>query len=223
VEVPALLTVLSGTNNPVIADFARGMVYDLAIRRRTDGDLFRAAVPIFEGRLPPITDSDRKKTDPWEVSIVMLEAIFGFPPSPRTLALMSRMVDYKNDPWAQGLAFEALATLRPIPPAAKELFKSRMLKTEGMVSGAELLPHLVPGLSDWDVLRMFLASAESQDVNQQLRATSSLAKMDPFPPQVVELFRRLQSRGDLDERVAANVHGAINRVDHVSPTSIKQQ
>ena len=218
VEIPALLAVLSDTNDPVIADFARGMVYVLAIRRRTDGDLFRAAIPIFERHLPDNNmDGARKEADPWEGSIVMLEATFGFSPSPRVLALMYKMVDYKYDPWAQGLAFEALANLQPIPPEAKELFRSRMVKTEGKVSGADLLPHLAPGLSDPEVLKMFLVSAESQDVKEQRRATSALANMIQIPPDALAVFRRLQLRDDLDESVAANVRGAINRADHVTP------
>jgi hypothetical protein len=221
VEIPALLAVLSNANDPVIADFARGMVVVLA-RRLTDGDLFRAAIPIFESHLPDDTDNSRKETDKWEGSVVMLEAIFGFPPSSRVLALMYRMVDYKYDPWAQGLAFEALANLQPIPLEAKELFRSRMLKTEGKVSGADLLPHLAPGVSDPDVLRMFLISAESQDVKEQRSATFALANRNQIPPDAVELFRRLQLREDLDQNVEANVRGAINRVDHVARLPDKQ-
>jgi hypothetical protein len=147
----------------------------------------------------------------------MLEAIFGFSPSPRVLALMYKMVDYKYDPWAQGLAFEGLASLRPIPPEAKQLFRSRMIKTDDRVSGADLLPHLAPGLPDPDILRMFLASAESQDVKEQRRATSALANMTQIPPDAVVVLRRLQLRNDLDQSVAANVHGAIDRIDHVAP------
>jgi hypothetical protein len=66
--------VLSDTSDPLIADFARGTVCLLATRRRSDGDLFRVAVPIFERHLPE-ADGNRKETDKWEGSIVMLEAI----------------------------------------------------------------------------------------------------------------------------------------------------
>jgi hypothetical protein len=217
VEVPALLAVLSGTNDPVIADFARGMLYVLAVRRRTEGDLFNAAIPIFERHLPSNDDNNRKETDRWEISIAMLEAIFGFKPSPRVLALMYKMTDYKYDPWAQGLAFEGLASLRTIPPEAKELFRSRMINTEGKLSGADLLAHLVPGLSDPDVLKMFLASAESQDVKEQRKAVVALANMSQIPADAVVVFRRLQLRTDLEESLATSVRGAIERFDHMPP------
>jgi hypothetical protein len=216
VEVPALLALLSDTSDPLIADSARGTVCLLAMRRRSDGDLFREAVPIFERHLPD-ADGNRKETDKWESSIVMLEAIFGFPPSPRVLDVMYKMVDYKYDSWAQGLAFEALATLRPIPPEAKELFRSRMVKTEGKVSSADLLPHLAPGLSDPDILRMFLVSAESKDVSEQRRAISALANLSQTPPDAVVVFRRLQLREDLDESVAVKVRAAVDRIDHAPP------
>jgi hypothetical protein len=216
VEVPALLTVLSDTSDPLIADFARGTVCLLAMRRRSDGDLFRAAVPIFERHLPD-ADGNRKETDKWEGSLVMLEAIFGFPPSPRVLGVMYKMVDYKYDPWAQGLAFEGLANLRPIPSEAKELFRSRMVKTEGKVSGADLLPHLAPGLSDPDILRMFLVTAESKDINEQRRATNALANLNQIPPDAVVVFRRLQLRENLDESVAAKVRAVVDRIDHAPP------
>jgi hypothetical protein len=217
VEVPALLKMISSNNDPVMTDLARGVVYVLAMRRRTDGDLFRAAIPVFESHLPVNPDIDRKETDPWEISLVMIEAIFGFQPSPKTLFLMYKMVNYKYDPWAQGLAFEALANLQPIPLEAKELFRSRMVKTEGNVSGVDLLPHLAPGLSDPDILRMFLRSADSPDVKEQRAATRVLANMTQIPPDAVVVFRRLQVGVDLDVNVAANVRSAINRIDHATP------
>ncbi len=103
VEIPALLAVLSDTSDPIIADFARSAVTVLAMVHATDGELFRAAIPIFERHLPDSdTDRNRKETDVWEGSIVMLEATFGFPPSPRVTALMYKMVDYKYDPWLKG-------------------------------------------------------------------------------------------------------------------------
>jgi len=210
IEIPALLDVVSYSNDPVALDIARGEVCSLAFEHPLEVDVFRPALLVFERHLQE-AESDERSV--WGSSIVGLHAIFGFQPSSRVLALMFRMVDYK-DTWSQSAALKALARVQPLPKEVKELFRSRITKQQGKISGPELLPTLVYALPDPDALEILTTSAESDDPKTQRIATQVLSRMSPIPQPAAEVFRRLQSRKDLDEDVKANVKAAIDRIEN---------
>jgi hypothetical protein len=61
---------------------------------------------------------------------VLLHRLCAIQPSPRVLALMYKMTDYK-DGYYQSVAFQALARVRPLPSRAKELFRTRLVRQPG--------------------------------------------------------------------------------------------
>ena len=83
------------------------------------------------------------------------------------------------------------------------------------------LETLVFALDDPDVLKVFLKSVESDDVEEQRVATKTLSWAGAFPTRVHDVLNRLQQRSDLDAKVAANIKTAIDRIENKVPVKDK--
>jgi hypothetical protein len=218
VEVPALLHVLSSSTDVVAQEEAGARLchiafdHPLAYSTPIEREIFQPAVELFESHLD---EALKDENSLWRLPILVLTTYLGFPPNPRTVALMYRMVDDK-DSGAQGFALLGLARLRPLSAEAKQVLFSRLTSGHDKnVSGRKVLEILgTYAIDDPDVLRIFLKSAESQDVREQAKATEVLSRLTPIPAPAVEVFRRLEKRNDLDEEVAANVRAAIDRLEN---------
>jgi hypothetical protein len=211
VEIPVLLNIISYGDGMIEQTAASSEVCALAYMHAGEVDEFRPAIQIFERHL-----SDKKGDVPWGLELVMLHAILGLQPDAQTLALIYEMTGDISIR-AQGLALAALGRVKPLPKKAKDLFRSRIPKQEGKVSGAPILESMEYALPDPDVIKMIATSAEGNDFDEQRAATRILARMNQMPLQVVEVFRRLQGRGELDQIVAASVRAAVDRIDRVPP------
>jgi hypothetical protein len=210
-EIPFLIGVISSDNDFAILELARsrllGFAYDRILQNNPlFSDLFRPAQPVFERHLE---EAETDENSVWGAAIISLTTFVGLQPSSqRVLALIYRMVDDKDER-RQGAALIALARLKPLPSEAKRVLISRTAKTEGKTSGPEVLEILGFAIADLDLLRILLKSAAGNDVLGQRAAVRALSRADPMPKEVLDLFRRLLQRKDLDENVAPTVKDAL--------------
>jgi hypothetical protein len=222
-DIPFLIDLVASSGDLLVENQARDVLFGLAyyglfLSPGLDpsfSELFRPAVAIFESHLDEAL-KEPEDTHGWSHPIASLTAFVGLQPSPRTLTLFYRMAKSKS-PGDSGLGLIALARLKPLPLEAKNIILSRT-KSTGLQSNAEILSFAI---DDPDVMKRFLKSLESDNVDEQRAATKRLSWMGAYPAPIRDALRRLQQRKDLDEDVFTNVKAAIERIDNKLPIEDK--
>lgn len=210
-EIPFLANIVARSSDATEQRLAGATICLLAALHQSEGDVFRPAVAAIEGRLTAGLEANEFADE-----LVLLHALLGLQPDSETLELIYRMTSDKRVR-LQGIALGALARLKPVPEEAKDIFRSRLTKQPDKASGQEALEAMEPALWDSDILRMVSGAAEGPNSAEQRTAIRILARMNWLPPQVVELLRRVQARGDLDPMLADTIRVALDRASGTAP------
>jgi hypothetical protein len=218
VEVQFLVNSLSSGTDPLIQERAESCLFILLNRELNNldpavGEVFRAAIPVFESHL---NEAELDRNSRWATSLVSLTAFAGLQPSSRALRLMYRMVDDKDER-TQGLALLGLARLKPLPSEAKQILISRLVKAPDKMSGPDVLGILTYALDDPDVQTILLESASSDDPKAQWAVVNMLYTLGPPPPRALDILRRFEERQDLGKDLAETVKAAIARLENKAP------